>query len=244
MKKRLARELFGARAESYAGGCFASGEHLEAMLLAAEPEAGSRVLDVACGHGFLTELLASRVRFAVGVDLSPEMLPGRGRALYAVGDAEHLPFCDESFHLLTCRFSFHHFPSPEGALAEMRRVLKRGGRLLLADGISSEVEEKSRYLNRIERLRDPSHVKLYSKSELLRMLVGAGFDVGRVYHWELHQELEDWLSRCACGEGTRARLRKLMEAELLENRTGLVFWRRGGEVHFAYQTVILVGFKR
>ncbi len=243
-KKRLAKELFDRRAEDYAKGCFASKEHLEAMLLAAEPEATQLALDVACGHGFLTEELASQVKLAVGIDLAGGMLPERGRACYLLGDAEHLPFRGESFDILFCRFSFHHFPSPERALAEMYRVLRQGGTLVLADGISSELEEKSQYLNQVEKLRDPSHVKLYSKSELLRMLVEGGFAIARVFHWELHQELEDWLSRAVGDESLKARLREIMKAELEENRTGLIFWEDSGKIYFAYQTVIIAATKQ
>jgi ubiquinone/menaquinone biosynthesis C-methylase UbiE len=243
-EKRLAKELFDKRAEGYARGCFASEEHLEAMLLAAEPEATQLALDVACGHGFLTEALATRTKLAAGIDLSSEMLPKQGKAFYLVGDAEYLPFRKESLDLIVCRFSFHHFPSPEHALAEIHRVLKQGGTLVLADGISSELEEKSHYLNQVEKLRDPSHVKLYKKSELLRMLVEGGFAIARVFHWELHQELEDWLSRAAGDESLKARLREIMRRELEENRTGLIFWEDGGKTYFAYQTVIITATKQ
>ncbi|WP_456475808.1 class I SAM-dependent methyltransferase [Candidatus Pyrohabitans sp.] len=243
-EKRLARKLFNARAEGYAGGCFASDEHLEAMLIAGKPGADSLCLDVACGHGFLTEALATRAKFAVGVDITERMLPEKGKACYLVGDAEHLPFRDETFDLVASRFSFHHFPSPELALAEIHRMLKRGSNLVLADGISSEVAEKSHYLNRLEKLRDPSHVRLYKKSELLRLLVEGGFSIAKVFHWELHQELEDWLSRAAGGKSLKARLREIMRGELEENRTGLIFWEEGDKTYFAYQTVIIVATKQ
>jgi hypothetical protein len=96
----------------------------------------------------------------------------------------------------------------------------------------------------VEKLRDPSHVKLYKKSELLRMLVEGGFAIARVFHWELHQELEDWLSRAAGDESLKARLREIMRRELEENRTGLISWEDGGKTYFAYQTVIITATKQ
>ena len=65
------------------------------------------------------------------VEKSRELLGER--ADLRVGDSEHLPWNDESFDIVTCIASFHHYPNPEPVLREMKRVLKHGGSLIIAD---------------------------------------------------------------------------------------------------------------
>jgi ubiquinone/menaquinone biosynthesis C-methylase UbiE len=101
-------------------------------------------LDVGCGTGNLAMHLRADFPHATvwGVDLVREMLTKglhRWRAHSSEitpiqGDSERLPFASGAFDLVTCAHSFHHYPHQERALAEMHRVLKPGGRLLLIDG--------------------------------------------------------------------------------------------------------------
>jgi ubiquinone/menaquinone biosynthesis C-methylase UbiE len=103
-----------------------------------------KVLDVGCGTG----LFADRLRAALdhvevfGVDLVPEMLSKgrtrwrrhRGHVFPIQGDSERLPFGSGTFDIVTCANSFHHYPRQDRAIAEMRRVLRPGGRLMVIDG--------------------------------------------------------------------------------------------------------------
>jgi ubiquinone/menaquinone biosynthesis C-methylase UbiE len=102
------------------------------------------ILDVGCGTGVFASLARSAFPEATvwGVDLVAAMIergrdrwksaPGRGQVVQ--GDSERLPFAAGSFDVVTCSNSFHHYPNQARAIAEMRRVLKPGGRLLLIDG--------------------------------------------------------------------------------------------------------------
>ena len=77
-----------------------------------------------------------------GVDLVSDMLAKgqprwrlhRGHVLPVQGDSERLPFASGSFDIVTCANSFHHYPRQDRAVAEMRRVLRPGGRLMIIDG--------------------------------------------------------------------------------------------------------------
>jgi ubiquinone/menaquinone biosynthesis C-methylase UbiE len=103
-----------------------------------------KVLDVGCGTG----VFAARIRAALpqanvwGVDLVAGMLEkGRERWRYHAahvvpvqGDSERLPFASETFDVVTCANSFHHYPHQDRAVAEMHRVLRPGGRLFMIDG--------------------------------------------------------------------------------------------------------------
>ena len=103
-----------------------------------------KMLDVGCGTG----LFASKVRASLpsvevcGIDLVSGMLSKgkarwrlhQGHVLPVQGDSERLPFASGSFDIVTCANSFHHYPRQDRAVAEMRRVLRPGGRLMIIDG--------------------------------------------------------------------------------------------------------------
>jgi ubiquinone/menaquinone biosynthesis C-methylase UbiE len=103
-----------------------------------------RILDIGCG----TSQFAARVlpRFSkaevVGLDLSRSMLRasqgrcfrGHNRMRLVQGDSQKLPFADDSFDLVTCSHSFHHYPNQLQVVSEMHRVLRPEGRLMIIDG--------------------------------------------------------------------------------------------------------------
>ncbi|MGF1528534.1 MAG: methyltransferase domain-containing protein [Candidatus Competibacterales bacterium] len=100
---------------------------------------GQDVLDVACGTGMLTRVLAKRVGPAgtvSGVDINPGMLAVAERISPGItwheANAEALPYEDESFDAVLCQFGLMLFPAPVAALQEMRRVLRPGGCLAVA----------------------------------------------------------------------------------------------------------------
>ena len=97
------------------------------------------LLDVGCGTGYLIDML-SRKRKAnyIGLDLSQEMIKVSQEkqienAKFTVGYADKLPFEDNSFDVVTCIQSFHHYPDQERAMKEAYRVLKEGGIYILSD---------------------------------------------------------------------------------------------------------------
>ena len=98
-----------------------------------------KLLDVGCGTGYLFELLlAQREAEYHGLDLSPEMLKMAGakfnnRVAFVEGAADRLPYADNSFDVVTCIQSFHHYPDPDKAMQEAFRVLKPGGLYILSD---------------------------------------------------------------------------------------------------------------
>jgi ubiquinone/menaquinone biosynthesis C-methylase UbiE len=102
------------------------------------------ILDVGCGTGlFASRLQGALPQVAVyAVDLVSDMLAKgqprwrrhREHVLPVQGDSERLPFPSETFDIVTCANSFHHYPHQDRAIAEMRRVLRPGGRLMVIDG--------------------------------------------------------------------------------------------------------------
>lgn len=108
----------------------------EVLLDAVGAGPSTRLLDVGCGPGTITAAAAARGAHATGIDLADGMLAlGRERHPHVellAGDAEELPFPDATFHAVVGGFVLNHLPDPEAALAEVARVIARGGRLAIA----------------------------------------------------------------------------------------------------------------
>lgn len=104
---------------------------------AIDPKPGERILDIACGTGTSTLPLAKTGATVVGVDFSPEMIAEAGRKHprieFRQADAMKLPFGDDEFDAVTISFGLRNVQDPKQALAEMYRVLKPGGRLVVCE---------------------------------------------------------------------------------------------------------------
>lgn len=130
------------------------------------------LLDVACGPGSLALDLAPHIARATGYDITPAMLD-QARAAQArlsvdnvdwvLGDALGLPFPDAAFSVVASSAAFHHFEKPARVLAEMRRVCRPGGRVVVMD--VTPAPDKTEAYDRMERLRDPSHGHAHAVAE-------------------------------------------------------------------------------
>jgi SAM-dependent methyltransferase len=158
-----------------------------ALLDGAAVRAGSRLLDVACGPGFVSEAAAARRAQPVGVDVATAMVE-RARArcpdlTFVVGDALRLPFPDASFDAVTMNFGILHVSQPERALAEARRVLVPGGRLAfttwLAQGNAEDEITDAALADHaiaVEVPEGPSYYVFADPDEARQALAGRGFD--------------------------------------------------------------------
>ena len=180
------------------------------------------VLDVAAGTGHVARRMAPKVRAVVAIDATDAMLEaGRIEAKRAAlrnvvfmhADASRLPFLDASFDIVVSRFAVHHFETPRVQLDEMRRCLRMGGRLAIADLVCDPDPEVAEYQNHLERLRDPSHTRMLSL-ERLADLVGST----DVEFRDVERKLGPWLEQTQTSPEARAEIREALEAELAGGR--------------------------
>lgn len=210
---------FGAVAANYAvSAVHASGPDLALLVETAALHGSEDVLDLGCGAGHTALALAPHAARVTAIDLTPEMLAvaddlARQRSVTNVGfraaDVAGLPFPATSFDLVTSRFSAHHYADPPAALAEAARVLRPGGRLLLADTVAPEDAALDTFLNTFELLRDASHVRDWRASEWRRMMEAAGFATRVVHRGAVVLDGADWVRRMRTPPSKVAILREL-----------------------------------
>ncbi len=245
--EEVLRRQFAIQARHYAATMkFRPSENVVPMIELAAPKSSDRVLDVACGMGFVALRFAPHARAVLGVDLTPEMVDLAKKFAaekkvpnveYLVGNAEDLKFPDASFEIVSCRFSFHHFGNPEKALREMKRVLAPGGRIALYDFLANADPAKAKFHNEIESSRDPSHVRVCTVDEFRGFFRACGLEEhGRVVTM-VKQEFEAWMALVVAGEETKAKTRRLFERAALGDRAGLGVRVRDGKITFSHTAV-------
>ncbi len=215
------RKQFTAAADAYVTSfVHRGGPDLDALLALAGDVRGARVLDVGTGVGATALAFAERGARVVGLDLTPAMLENaraqaaeRGLANLEtrLGDAAELPFGDAAFDLVSCRVCAHHFGRARRAVAEMARVLRPGGQLLVVDSVSPEDPAQDTFLNAVELLRDPSHVRNYRISEWLGWLREEGLDAEHVRTFPTFLDFEDWTARMNTPAHEKEQLRRVMD---------------------------------
>jgi ubiquinone/menaquinone biosynthesis C-methylase UbiE len=202
---QAAQRQFGAIAAAYAtSAVHASGEDLQVLIETADLNGSESALDLGCGAGHTALALARHARDVVAADVTPEMLQvaqqlagqrGLTNVRFQEADATDLPFEPASFDLVTSRYSAHHFPDPARAAAEVARVLRPGGRFLLADTVAPEAPLFDTFCNAVELLRDPSHVRNARITEWERILRAAGLEFALIWRSTLELEGSGWIQR-------------------------------------------------
>lgn len=230
----LVAEQFGPRAHSYlASAVHAQGEDLDqfAALVGSRPEAFA--LDLGCGGGHVSFRLAPLVRKVVAYDLSEAMVEtvraeaarrGLSNLDARVGSAERLPCPDAAFDIVASRYSAHHWHDAPAGVREARRVLKPGGLAVFMDVVTPGSPLLDTWLQSLELLRDPSHVRNYSIEEWRAMLEAAGLRPGAVSRFRLRLEFSSWIGRMNTPE---------VHVQAIRSLQG----RAGAEVaeHFAFE---------
>ncbi len=203
--KKDVKKQFGRSAEEYVkSDIHSKGADLRKLVEIARATGKEEVLDVATGGGHTANALAPFVQKVTAMDLTPKMLlaaekfisgNGHSNVVFVEGDAEKMPFQNETFDIVSCRIAPHHFPNIEHFISEVYRVLKQGGQFLLDDNVAPENDEFDLFYNHIEKTRDYSHYRAWKKTEWLQMLELSGFETQEFYRFEKRFEFESWCHR-------------------------------------------------
>ncbi len=245
--KGAVQEQFGRVAAKYlTSAVHAQGEDLPVMVDCASLRGDELVLDAGCGAGHTAASFAPYAAEVVALDFTASMLRqvevlAGDRDLTNIrtrlGDVENLPFPNSTFDLVVSRYSAHHWARPGKALGEFRRVLKDGGRFILSDVLGFGDPVCDTYLNAIEVLRDPSHVRDYTLEEWSNRFASAGFNLEVVFPYRIYLHFDEWTERMETPAVNRAAIRALYNASPEEVREALQFDDEG----HSFQCAVLRG---
>jgi SAM-dependent methyltransferase len=211
------QERFGRTAERIAEHQDARAAELEPRIVRfVAPKGDERALDSGTGTGALAFALAPHVREVVGVDIVPELLEqARKRvgqvpnATFVEGDATALPFGYGEFDLTGTLRTLHHLPRPELAMAELTRVTRSGGRVLVIDQIAPVDPLAAAELNRFEQARDPTHTRTLADVDLRGLFESNGLVLLRADYEREPRELDPYLDLAGCEGEARERAKTL-----------------------------------
>jgi SAM-dependent methyltransferase len=207
-RERFARtaERIGALQDERAG---ALAEHVRRFVA---PTGDERAVDVGAGAGALAFALAPLVREVVAVDVVPELLDqarARGAAhpnvSFVEADATRLPFEQASFDLAATLRTLHHVPRPELVVAELARVTRPGGHVLIVDQLAPVDPLAALDLDRFERARDASHTRLLPDVDVRGLADANGLVLLRDEHVREPRDLEPYLDLAGCEGAARER---------------------------------------
>jgi ubiquinone/menaquinone biosynthesis C-methylase UbiE len=224
---------------------------LDALTTLSDPAHSDEVLDIACGPGIVACHFAPLVAHITGIDITPEMIRQAEAAQVArhltnmtwrVASAEPLPFQDHSFSLVVTRYSFHHFQHSDRVLAEMLRVCTPGGRILIAD--VAQPDDKVAGYDEMERLRDPSHVHAFSRTEFANLFASPMMEHVRFAEYKVEMSVESQLAASFPVPGGADRIRNLLREDVGIDRCGVSAHWVEGELYYAVPIVVGVATTR
>ncbi|HEY1853207.1 MAG TPA: class I SAM-dependent methyltransferase [Solirubrobacterales bacterium] len=209
MYEESIRDEFTHQTDAFArAGALRVEEALGALVALAPADPEARWLEVACGPSMVGRELARKVGSVHGVDLTPAMIEkareeaqreGLANVELSLGDATALEFEDASFDGAITRFSLHHIPAPQRVVAEMARVVRPGGWVVVSDHARNDDAAAAAWAEEIERLRDPTHWASLTQVRLRAIGEAAGLELDREDLLPFELSYVEWRERSSGG---------------------------------------------
>ncbi len=228
----------------------AHADAIDALIAMSKVNAHDTVLDVACGPGLVACEFARFAQHVTGIDITPKMIEEAQKRQQALslnnidwrqGSALPLPYPDNHFSMVITRYSFHHFINPRALLDEMIRVCQPKGTLLIAD-VALPTPHTKLY-DRMEKLRDPSHVHALSQQEWEDLLQSSGLNHLQKSEYKVHLELEAQLKASFPDKNDVDEIRQIFLHDVTAQQLGIDTRMENHQIHFSYPISIFVGTK-
>lgn len=250
---RIVDDQFSRQAAGFASSVALHADGVVALVVeAAAASAADRCIDLACGPGSVACGLAAHAHAVVGLDATGAMLDqarklaakrGLANVEWRQGSVYAAPFDAGAFDAATCRFAFHHFEHPPAAFAEMARLVRPGGRIVVCDGLASDDPARARAFNDMEKLRDPSTVAFRTFGYLRDLFVDAGLGEPQARFFHVTYRAADLARGSFPEEIDRAALQALLENSVEGDTLGMEARRGPDGVTLSYRSVVLSAVK-
>ncbi len=231
---------------------FTKEEFLQYTLNAIQPRKIDKFLEVASGTCVNGRTFAPHVQSVVCLDATLSMLEvGKDKAkkenlkniTFVQGYAENIPFADNTFDIVFSRLAFHHFENAQSAFSEMVRVLKPKGKFVIVDVEAPETGLR-KVKDKIEILRDASHVRILSKEEIFNLYEQFKMRIEKYDTVEIDHSLKNWLNLTDTPKEIQAEIIARMTEEINGGqKTGFYPYERNGEIFFKHKWGLTVGIK-
>jgi Methylase involved in ubiquinone/menaquinone biosynthesis len=253
VQNQLIKNNFGEAAQNYVTSTVhAEGPDLRWLIEDATLTGNEIVLDVATGTGHTALALAPHVREVIALDFTYPMLEAAQQLAherqitnirFVEGDAHAIPLADHSLDIVACRKAAHHFVDVPQALREWSRVLKPGGELIFVDTIAPEDPALDAFVNEVEVLRDPSHVRNHRISQWLEQLKAVGIAAKMTRTWGIHMDVPSWTKRIRTPEANVQRILQMFTDATPEQRACLNIEQHNGIFTFDIPSALMIGTK-
>jgi ubiquinone/menaquinone biosynthesis C-methylase UbiE len=249
------RKAFTGQAAGFSsdGDTYADEDELRWMLEDLPLSADARVLDIATGTGEFARAIAPRVASVVGLDATEAMIErgrrfveqaGVGNISFQQGVVQNIPFEDESFDIVSSRYAFHHFADPRPVIAEMARVCKAGGYIIIVDIIVPDVSTAVE-VNYYEWLCDQSHTRALNPGEFETFFRLFGLEVVSARTRLLDNLFTEWMDFSLTTQEHRQEIIRAAKAELAGGpKTGLNPYVENDVLCFNQLGLSIVGRKK
>lgn len=241
---------YNQRANAYlTSNVHASGDDLEQIIKLIGNRPDAIALDMGCGGGHVSFNIAPLVSVVVAYDLSENMLTtvaseaevrGITNIVTKHGSAENLPCPDNSFDIVVSRYSAHHWQNPLKGLNQMHRALKNGGLAFFSDVITPSDPLNDTWLQSVELLRDPSHVRNLRLSDWTKYLEANGYRIEKITTGRLRLEFNSWITRTKTPENLVKTIKHLLQNAKGETKRYFEIEENGS---FTVDTALIIGSK-
>lgn len=246
------KQSFSIQAEKFAAYHMSKTEYTDYLIRNICAVGTEHTLEVAAGTCICGRAIAPYVKDVVCLDLTEEMLEqGKRMAAqddihnisFVTGNATNLPYEDETFDLVLTRLSLHHFTEPEIPFHEMKRVLKKGGKLVIWD-MEATTESLREINDYIEKMRDTSHTRILSREEF-EALFADNFVLQHEETILVPVNLQSWMNLTNTPEDVQKDIVQRMEKELNGgDKTGFYPYVEEGQICFDHRWRLMIGVKK
>lgn len=225
-------------------------EMLDRMVKLIKPKSSYSVLDLGTGKGNAAITLAPHVNKVIAID-SDESVINDCRENVKVSkyakkikiqkaDVNKLHFSSKSFHLVTCRAAFHHFPNKSKVLKEIHRVLKDDGVFYLMDPIFSDYAKE--IWTPIAKIRETDLDGFLTYLETIELLTDSGFKVVKIVPFYFRRVFDEWIKNAP--KNIETRLKKIVLSLDKRILNELHFRRVSGKWIYNYNVIELIAIKK